>query len=154
MNSPPTWYEPCHEKTNIKYSAKSIDPDQPKHAAQVNPDILFIYCFRITYSTPLSSWDGICQSGLACTDCTGRSGSIHYAEFIMLVYSWNGSIVLLDRYYVTFRKSQLLNCNTDMITSITSVIYITFMLIYAELETTWNLYNWKKFVEQKTVLQK
>ena len=32
-------YEPSHEKTNIVDSAYSIDPDQPKHAAQANPDI-------------------------------------------------------------------------------------------------------------------
>ena len=31
-------YEPFHEKTNIVDTALSIDPDQPEHAAQANPD--------------------------------------------------------------------------------------------------------------------
>ena len=33
-----TTYEPFHEKTNIMDSALSIDTDQPKQAAQANPD--------------------------------------------------------------------------------------------------------------------
>ena len=35
-------YEPSREKTNIVDSALSIDPDQPKHAAQDNPDRHFL----------------------------------------------------------------------------------------------------------------
>ena len=31
-------YEPFCEKTNIVDFALSIDPDQPKHTAQANPD--------------------------------------------------------------------------------------------------------------------
>ena len=33
-----TRHEVFREKTNIMHSALSIDPDQPKHAAQANPD--------------------------------------------------------------------------------------------------------------------
>ena len=59
--------------------------------------LLWIFCFRNHYSLPLLLWDGMCRSGLACADCAGWSGSIHYAESIMLVLSWNGSYILLKR---------------------------------------------------------
>ena len=35
-------YELSREKTNIVASALIIDPDQPKHAAQVNPERHFL----------------------------------------------------------------------------------------------------------------
>ena len=53
--------------------------------------LLWIFCFRNNYSIPLSPWDRMCHPGSVCTDCAGWSGSIHYAEAIMLVFSWNGS---------------------------------------------------------------
>ena len=35
-------------------------------------------------------WDGMCRHGLACA---GWSGSIYYADTIMLVFSWKGSFI-------------------------------------------------------------
>ena len=46
--------------------------------------LLCIFCFRNHYSIPLSTWDRMSRPGLACVDCAGWSGSIHYAESIML----------------------------------------------------------------------
>ena len=40
------------------------------------------------------------RPGLACVDCAGGSGSIHYAESIMLVFSWNSSFIT----YISFYK--------------------------------------------------
>ena len=67
--------------------------------------LLWIFCFRNHYFTPLSTWDGMFRPGLACADCAGWSGSIHYADPIMLVFSWNGSDVFI---YISndFEKSR------------------------------------------------
>ena len=54
---------------------------------------LWIFWFRNHYFIPLSLWDGMCRSGLVCADYAGWSGPVHYAEVIMLVFSWNGSFV-------------------------------------------------------------
>ena len=48
--------------------------------------ILWIFCLRNHSSIPLSPWDGIGRPGLACANCAGWSGSIHYAESIMFVF--------------------------------------------------------------------
>ena len=42
--------------------------------------LLLIFCFRSHYSIHQFPWDGICRSRLACVNCTGWSGSIHYAD--------------------------------------------------------------------------
>ena len=47
-----------------------------------------MFCFKNHYSIPLSPYDGMCRPGLACVSW---SGTIHYAESILLVFSWNGS---------------------------------------------------------------
>ena len=57
--------------------------------------LLWIFCFRHHYSIPVSPWDGMCRPGLACADCAGWSGSIHYEEVIMLVFSRDGSYMNL-----------------------------------------------------------
>ena len=41
----------------------------------------------------LSPWYGTCRPGSVCADCAVWSGSIHYAEAIMLVFSRDGSCV-------------------------------------------------------------
>ena len=58
--------------------------------------LLWNFCFRNHYSISLSLWDGMCRPRLACADCAGWPVSIHYAECIMLVFSWNGSYIVLD----------------------------------------------------------
>ena len=45
--------------------------------------LLWIFCLRNHCSIPLSPWDGMCRTGLACA---GWSGLIHYAESIMLFF--------------------------------------------------------------------
>ena len=49
--------------------------------------LLWIFCSRNHYTIPLSTWDGMCLPRLAYADCEGWSGSIHYADAIMLVFS-------------------------------------------------------------------
>ena len=67
-------------------------PDQPKHAAQAytdrhfSPPVDFILCVRSNYSIPLSPWDRMCRSRLAC------------AESIMLVLSWDCSYLYIVLY--------------------------------------------------------
>ena len=39
-----------------------------------------IFCFRNRYSSPISPWDGMCRTGLACADSACWSGSIQYVE--------------------------------------------------------------------------
>ena len=51
--------------------------------------LLWMFYFRSHYSIPLSY--GLCRPRLACADCACWSVSVHYAEAIMLVFSWNGS---------------------------------------------------------------
>ena len=67
--------------------------------------LMLIFCFRNHYTMLLSPWDGMCRPGLACADCAGRSGSIHYAESITLVFSWNGSflshMVIVHNYFIS-----------------------------------------------------
>ena len=62
-------------KNNIVDSTLSIDPDQPKHAAQANPDRLFSppvdFLFQkslLSKSFPLRR---NVSAELACADCTG-----------------------------------------------------------------------------------
>ena len=43
----------------------------------------------------------MCRPGLACANCAGWSGSIHYSESIMLVSSWNGSYITYMRLFET-----------------------------------------------------
>ena len=79
-------------------SALSIDPGQPKHAAQAYQDRHFLppvdFLFQeISLYTPVTE----CVEQLACMDCAGSSGSIHCAETITLNFSWNGSLYLLSR---------------------------------------------------------
>ena len=50
--------------------------------------LLWIFCFWNNYSI---HWDGMCWPRLACA---GWSGSIHYADAIMLVFMWNSSFVI------------------------------------------------------------
>ena len=38
----------------------------------------------------------MCRAGLACSDCPGLSGSIHFAESIMLVFTWKRLIYGLN----------------------------------------------------------
>ena len=53
--------------------------------------LLWMFYFRNHYPIPLSPWEGMCGPGSVCADCTGWSGSIHYAEAILLVFSLDGS---------------------------------------------------------------
>ena len=39
------------------------------------------------------------RPGLACVDCAGGSGSIHYAESILSVFSWNSSFSTYISFY-------------------------------------------------------
>ena len=57
--------------------------------------LLWIFCFWNYYSTHLPPWDGMCRSGSVCADCTGWSGSTHYAEAILLDFSRDGSYVFV-----------------------------------------------------------
>ena len=67
-----------------------ISPFMPRRLTWTDSlRLLWIFCFMTRYIISLSPWDGMCQSGLACVDWAGLSGSIHYAESIMLVISWN-----------------------------------------------------------------
>ena len=66
---------------DIVDSASSIDPDQPKHDEQANPvrhfspPVYFLFRESLLYTCiPLR-----------------RNVTVHYAESIMLVCSWNGS---------------------------------------------------------------
>ena len=52
--------------------------------------LLWIFCFMNHYFIPLSSRDGMRRPGSVCADCAGWSGSIYYAEAIMLVFSRDG----------------------------------------------------------------
>ena len=54
---------------------------------------LWIFRFRNQYCWPLFPWDGMYRPGLAYA---GWSRSILYAETIMLVLSWNDSLVHLS----------------------------------------------------------
>ena len=38
-------------------------------------------------------WDEMCWPGLACADCAGWSGSIHYTKSTMFVFSWIDSYI-------------------------------------------------------------
>ena len=53
--------------------------------------LLWIFCFRNYYSIPLSAWDEMCRPGSVCANW---SGSIHYAEAIMLNLTRDGSFTL------------------------------------------------------------
>ena len=64
--------------------------------------LLWIFCFRNRYSKPLSPCYRMCQPGLACADCAGWSGSIHWTESIMLVFSWNGWYIWTMLCYLPF----------------------------------------------------
>ena len=48
--------------------------------------LMWIFCYRNHYSIPLSPWDGMSRPGSVCADSAGWSGSIHYADAIMLVF--------------------------------------------------------------------
>ena len=63
-------------RTNLRMSRRLTRTD--------NVRLRWIFCIRDNYSIPVSPWDG---------DCAGWSGSIHYEEAIMLVFSWNRSYV-------------------------------------------------------------
>ena len=62
----------------------------PRRLTQTNTfRLLWIFSFANHYSIPpFPPWDGMCRPALACADCAGWSGSIHYAEYIMLFFSW------------------------------------------------------------------
>ena len=63
-----------------------ITLSMPRRLTQIDTfRLLWIFCFRNYYSIPLSPWDRMCQPRLACKDCAGWSGSIHYAESIMFL---------------------------------------------------------------------
>ena len=55
--------------------------------------LLWIFCFRNHYSIPLPPWDGMCRLGSVRAYYAGWSGSIHYKKAIMLVFSWDGSLM-------------------------------------------------------------
>ena len=61
---------------------------------------LWIFCFRTRYSIPQSLWYGIWRPGLACANCAGWYGLIHFAESTMLVFSRNGSYPDNSRSYI------------------------------------------------------
>ena len=79
--------------------------------------LLWIFCFRNQYSISLSPWDGMCRQGSVCADGAGWSGSTHYAEGIMLVFSpdvsytkkWKISIslIIINYYFLSqhFQKT-------------------------------------------------
>ena len=73
--------------------------DQPKHAAQAYPDrhfsppVDFLFQESLLYTS--IPWDGRCRSGSVCA---GWSGSIHYADAIMLVFSLYGSFVVRGKW--------------------------------------------------------
>ena len=73
---------------------ESNDPDQPKHAAQAYPErhfsptVDFLFQESLLYAS--IPRDGMCRPGSVCADCAAWSGSIHYAEAIMLVFSRDG----------------------------------------------------------------
>ena len=75
----------------VKYRPESALACRAGYPGQNTFCLLWIFCFRNHYSLPLSPCDGMCRPGLDFADCAGLSGSIHYAESIMLVFSWNGS---------------------------------------------------------------
>ena len=68
-----------------------------------------IFYFRNHYSIPLSPWDRMCRPGSVCVDCGGWSGSIHYAEAIMLGFSQDGSNIV-DRNSVSVTFSRPCTC--------------------------------------------
>ena len=78
---------------NLRKVSTWISLSMPRRLTRTgNFHLLWIFCFRNHYSIPpLYPWDRMCRPGLACADCAGWSGSIHYAESMMLVFSWNGS---------------------------------------------------------------
>ena len=77
----PTWWTLCKISNWISRSM------QRRLTRSDNFRVLWNFCFRNHYSIPISPWDGMCRPGLACADCAGLSGSIHYAEPIMLAFS-------------------------------------------------------------------
>ena len=64
--------------------------------------LLWIFFFRNHYSISQSPWDGMCRPGLAWVDCAGLSGSIHYAESIMLIF-----LVKRLIYRITYKKRKV-----------------------------------------------
>ena len=74
----------------------------------------WIFCFKNHYSLPLSPCDGMCRSGSVCAECAGWSGSIHYAEsIILLFFSPHGSPVKqTNRYAVALTLYHIYNKST------------------------------------------
>ena len=75
-----------------------ISTSMPRRLTRIDTfRLLWIFCFRNHYSIPLSTWNGMCRPGLACADCAGWSGSIHYAEAIMC-FLRDGSYILTSNH--------------------------------------------------------
>ena len=94
-------FEPSREKTNIVDSALSFDPDQPKHAAQAYPDrhfspsVDFLFEESLLYtSIPLRREVSVWISLRVLRRLIWK---IYYAEAILLVFSRDGSFVLIAR---------------------------------------------------------
>ena len=89
-----TWPGKPTSWTLRKVSTK-ISLSMPRRLTRVDTfRLLWIFCFRNHYSISLSPWDGMYRPGSVCSDCAGWSGSLHYAEAILLVFSRDGSNVL------------------------------------------------------------
>ena len=71
----------------------------------------------------------MCRPRLACEDCAGWSGSIHYAETIVLVFSRNGSKSCLFQIALTMRLDSW------------NGVFVWFMIL--ELQTV--LATWSKY---------
>ena len=77
---------------NLRKVSTRISLSMPRRLTRTDTfRLLWIFCFRNYYSIPLFPWDEMCRPGLACADCACWSGSIYYAESILLVFLWNGS---------------------------------------------------------------
>ena len=79
-----------------------ISLSMPRRLTRIDTfQLLWIFCFRNHYSIPLSPSDGMGLPGSVCADCAGWSGSIRYAEAILLVFSRD------NLYWVMSREDRL-----------------------------------------------
>ena len=88
-------FEPTREKTNTMDSALSIDPDQPKHVTQANPDrhcsppVDFLFQEALLYTS-------ISLGRLIWVDTLRRCHNVGFLAGRLICVMFNTSYILVD----------------------------------------------------------